>query len=150
VIAPAVRRGKVAHVPANLDVPHSMTYTDDVGAMLATLGTDPRALGRAWHVPTAAPITLRELTVRYAAIGGAPEPRLTTMSDLVLRVGGLFNREAREFREVRYQFEHPWVLDSTMAEQTFGLSPTALDDALRATVAQETQVGNPPPKSTME
>jgi nucleoside-diphosphate-sugar epimerase len=134
MVAPAVRAGRSALVPANLDVPHSLTYTGDVGATLATLGTDPRALGRAWHVPTAPAVSLREAARRLAAIAGAPEPRLRVMSDAVLWLGGLFNAEAREFRKVRYQFERPWVLDSSAVQQTFGLVPTPLDDALRAMV----------------
>jgi len=131
MIAPPVRRGKQASVPANLDVPHSVTFTDDVGATLAVLGTDERSLGRAWHVPTAAPLTLRALATRYAEIVGAPVPRLRRMPDAVLRLGGLFNTEARSFREVKYQFDYPWVLDSAAAQETFGLKPTSVDEALR-------------------
>ena len=149
MIAPAVLRGRQAYVPANLDVPHSVTHTDDVGATLAMLGTDERSLGRAWHVPSAEPVTLRALATRYAEIAGAPPPRLRRMPDAVLRLGGLFNTEARSFREVRYQFEHPWVLDSTAAQATFELRPTPLDDALRA-MARGGQAGKAPSKSTME
>ncbi len=76
------------------------------------LGTDERSLGRAWHVPSARRRHTPGLATRYAEIAGAPAPRLTGMPMLVLRLGGLFNTEARAFREVRYQFEHPLVLDS--------------------------------------
>jgi nucleoside-diphosphate-sugar epimerase len=132
MIVPKVRAGRPASVPANLDVPHSLTYTKDVGALLAILGTDPRALGRAWHVPTAPAVSLREAAARFAAVVGAREPRLSRMPGAVLRLGGLFNLEAREFVKVRYQFESPWVLDSSAAQETFGLMPTPLDDALRS------------------
>lgn len=132
VVVPPVRAGKPARVPADLDVPHSLTYTGDAGATLAALGTDPRALGRAWHVPTAPAVSLREAARRFAAVIGAPAPRLREMPEAVLRLGGLFNAEAREFVKVRYQFLRPWVLDSTAAEQTFGLTPTPLDEALRS------------------
>jgi nucleoside-diphosphate-sugar epimerase len=131
-VAPAVRRGRTAHVPANLDVPHSMTFTGDVGRTLATLGTDPRSLGRPWHVPSPPPLTLRALAGRLAELAGAPPPRLRRMSNLVLSIGGLFNAEAREFDKVRYQFEHPWVLNSSAAQDTFGICPTSTDDALRS------------------
>jgi nucleoside-diphosphate-sugar epimerase len=132
LVLPRVRAGKPAFVPANLDVPHSMTFTEDVGATLAALGTDERSLGRAWHVPTAQPVTLRELASRFAALVGAPAPRLRAMPPAVLWMGGLVDAEAREFREVRYQFDNPWVLDSSAAEATFGLRPSPLDDALRS------------------
>jgi nucleoside-diphosphate-sugar epimerase len=132
LVLPRVRIGKPAFVPANLDVPHSMTFTEDVGATLAVLGTDERSLGRVWHVPTAQPVTLRELASRFAALVGAPAPRLRAMPHAVLWIGGLVDAEAREFREVRYQFDNPWVLDSSAAEATFGLRPSPLDDALRS------------------
>jgi nucleoside-diphosphate-sugar epimerase len=132
MVLPRIRSRRPATVPANLDVPHSYTYAGDVGALLAVLGSDARAWGRAWHVPTAPPLTLRELAQRYCALAGLPEPRLTTMSQAVLRIGGLFNAEAREFAKVRYQFDHPWVLDSSAAQATFGLAPTSTDDALRS------------------
>jgi nucleoside-diphosphate-sugar epimerase len=134
MILPRVRRGQPVSLPANFDVPHSFTYTGDVGATLATLGTDPRALGRAWHVPTAPAVTLREVAQRFAALVGAPEPQLRVMSDAMLRLGGLFNTMAREFRKVRYQFDRPFVIDSSAAQETFGLTPTPLDDALRSVV----------------
>jgi hypothetical protein len=43
---------------------------------------------------------------------------------------GLFNPVMRELPEVAYQFEEPFVLDSTAAQQTFGLAPTPWDDML--------------------
>ncbi len=54
------------------------------------------------------------------------------MSTVVLRAGGLFLPAAREFAEMRYQFERPFILDSTLTEHTFGLAPTSLNDALKA------------------
>jgi nucleoside-diphosphate-sugar epimerase len=63
---------------------------------------------------------------------GAPEPRLRRMPALVLRAGGLFSPIAREFAKVAYQFERPFVLDSSAAQKQFGLEPTSLTDALRA------------------
>ncbi len=131
MVAPAVRSGRRALVPANFDVPHSVTYTGDVARTLVALGSDERAWGRPWHVPTAPALTLRELATRLAKLAGAPEPRLRTMSPFVLRLGGIFSPTARAFIEMRYQFDRPFVLDSSAAEETFGLAPTSLDDALR-------------------
>ena len=65
-----------------------------------------------------------------AELAGAPDPDCHD-ARAVLRLGGLFNPIAKEFVEMRYQFVRPFVLDSSAAERTFGLEPTALDDALR-------------------
>jgi nucleoside-diphosphate-sugar epimerase len=135
VIVPAIRRGTPALVPAPVDLPHSFTYLGDVGRTLAVLGTDPRALGRAWHVPTPEPVTLRDLALRLADMIGAPPPRLRIVSAAALRLVSLFNTDAREFAKVRHQFDRPWVLDSRAAQQAFGLAPTPLDDALRSMVS---------------
>jgi hypothetical protein len=40
----------------------------------------------------------------------------------------------RELRETRYQFDRPFVLDSSAFQETFGLAPTSMDDALKASL----------------
>jgi nucleoside-diphosphate-sugar epimerase len=131
MVAPRVRAGRPALAPVNFDVPHTSTYPGDAGRLLAVLGTEERAWGRPWHVPSPAPTTLRQMAHRLAELAGAPAARVRRMPAAMLWFGGLFSPAAREFREVRYQFERPFVLDSSAAEQTFGLTPTPLDDALR-------------------
>jgi nucleoside-diphosphate-sugar epimerase len=132
MVLPRVRAGRTASAPVDFDVPHSLTFTGDAGRTLATLGTDERAWGRAWHVPTPPATTLRDAAERFARIVGAPPPRLREMPAAVLRFGALFNSGARGFVEMRYQFQRPFVLDSSETEHTFGLAPTSLDDALRS------------------
>jgi hypothetical protein len=41
---------------------------------------------------------------------------------------------AGELRHVRYQFTAPYVLDSSAFRQTFGVSYTPVDEALKATL----------------
>jgi nucleoside-diphosphate-sugar epimerase len=131
LVVPRVLAGRPASVPADLDAPHSFSYPGDAGRTLAVLGTDEQALGRPWHVPSQAPTTLRSLAARLAELAGAPPARLRRMSGAILAVGALFSTDAREFGKVRYQWERPFVMDSSAAEKTFGLTPTSLDDALR-------------------
>lgn len=52
-----------------------------------------------------------------------------------LWTAGLVNPFIRELRATRYQFVRPFVLDSTLARTTFGLEPTAIDEALRSALA---------------
>jgi nucleoside-diphosphate-sugar epimerase len=132
MIAPKVREGQAALIPADFDAPHSITYTLDVGRTLATLATDARAYGRAWHVPSPPPVSLRQLAIRYAELSGAPAPTLRKAPSSLLRLAALFDAETREFVEVRYQFGAPWVLDSSAAQQTFGLVPSTVDEALKS------------------
>jgi nucleoside-diphosphate-sugar epimerase len=135
LVAAPVLAGRVASVPAALDMPHSFTSIDDVAATLATVAADERAWGRAWHVPTDAPRTIRQMATRLAELAGRAAPRLRHLPGPVLWLGGLVNPLAREFREVSYQFNRPFVVDSSAAQRTFGLRPTPVDGALRSMLA---------------
>ncbi|WP_228566834.1 hypothetical protein [Nocardia sp. SYP-A9097] len=131
----AVRAGKPALVPANLAAAHSWTATDDVARTLIAAADDETAWGRAWHVPTAAPVSVRALADIAANVASTAPARVRRMPAAVLWMAGLFNADARELRETRYQFDRPFVLDSTAATAKFGLEPTSTEAAVRATFA---------------
>lgn len=129
----AGRRGLV--MQGDLDAPHSFTYADDVVRTLAHLAGDERAWGRPWHVPTAPPVTLREMARRTAATAGVPDRGLRVVPRPLVRLGGVAVPFLRELAEVRHQFAAPFVLDSSAAQRTFGLEPTPVDEGLARTVA---------------
>ena len=52
-----------------------------------------------------------------------------------MRALGLFNPTIRELVELSYEFEQPFVLDTTKYQSTFGTEPTPLAAAIAATVA---------------
>jgi hypothetical protein len=56
------------------------------------------------------------------------------MPSPLLRLAGLFNPGAHEILEMRYQFDRPFILDSTAAQQAFNLVPASTDEALRETI----------------
>ena len=51
----------------------------------------------------------------------------------ILGIGGLFVPAMRELRETEYQFQRPYVLDSSAIERELGLTPTPWDEVCRAT-----------------
>ena len=140
VVTPALRKGRRAFVPADLDVPHTWTCTEDVAALLVTGVYDERAWGRAWHVPSNDPLSVRQLTAIAAEQLGVT-PKLATMPSSVLWVAGLVNPMAKELRETQHQFRHPFVLDSTAAQETFGLAPTPMAEAVRIDLAAGAPTG---------
>ncbi|TXS51750.1 NAD-dependent epimerase/dehydratase family protein [Streptomyces sp. uw30] len=135
LVLPKVLAGARVSVPADLDAPHSWTYTADVARTLVAAGADGRAWGRPWHVPSAAPVSMRELAARACALAGAPAPRLSTMPKAVLWLGGLRDPLVRELRETQYQFRRPFVLDSSATTTTFGIEANPLEESLREMVA---------------
>jgi nucleoside-diphosphate-sugar epimerase len=127
--------GRKTFVLGDPDVPHSATYVPDVGRTLAVLGTDPRAWGKAWHVPTAPAISQREMASRFCRVVGAPPARVGALPSVLVAAAGLVSPVLREFRETRYQFDRPFVIDSSACASTFGMEATSLDDGFASVAA---------------
>lgn len=125
--------GRRAYVPAPLDQPHSWTSINDVASLLVAVAGDERAWGKAWHVPTNAALTVRELATRFTEAVGLPAPKLTEIPYPVFWAAGMLDPMVRELRTTRYQFDRPFLIDSTAATETFGLKPEPVDEVLRQT-----------------
>lgn len=130
-----VMAGKPVYVLGDPDAPHSWSYLPDVAAAMVVLGTDERAYGRPWHVPSSPPLSQRAVARRLAALAGAPEPRVRRVPAAVLSAAGLLSPQLRELRETSHQFTRPFVLDSSAFTTTFGVEATPVEDALKATIA---------------
>ncbi|SNR95749.1 Nucleoside-diphosphate-sugar epimerase [Geodermatophilus pulveris] len=128
-----LHRGRRAWVVGDPDVPRSWAYLPDVAATLVTLGADERALGRAWHVPSAPPRSQRRALTDLAAALGAPPPRVRGIPWPVLRGLGLAAPRMREIVDVRHQFDRPYVTDASATTAIFGLRATPWDEVVAAT-----------------
>ncbi|SBT51911.1 NAD-dependent epimerase/dehydratase family protein [Micromonospora auratinigra] len=135
MVLPRVLAGQRVFLPVDYDAPHTWTYVPDVARTLVAAATDERAWGRVWHVPSAPAVPVRELAAAVAARAGAPAPRLTRMPYPVLWLAGVVSPFVRELRETAYQFDRPFVMDSTAATATLGIAPTPLDRVIGETVA---------------
>jgi nucleoside-diphosphate-sugar epimerase len=129
----ALRAGKPVQWIGRLDVPHTFSYIDDFGRGLVTLGAHPEALGQAWHIPAAEPITGQEFLKLMFAEAGA-QAKITRVTPLMLRAVGLFNPLAREVVEMTYEFEQPFIMDGAKFTRAFGGAPTPNPEAIRQTV----------------
>lgn len=134
VLAPAWRKGKRALLPADVDQPHTFTDVRDVARLLVTGVRDERAWGRAWHVPSPGAVTLRELATITAAQLGV-QSRLVALPYAAVWLAGLTNPFVKELRETQHQFRRPFVLDSSLAQHTFGMKPETVEDAVRFDLA---------------
>jgi nucleoside-diphosphate-sugar epimerase len=126
--------GKAVEWFGLLDVPHALSYLGDFARGLVTLGERDEALGQAWHIPAAEPLTARAFIALAAEIAGVP-PKMTTLSPLLLRTLGLFSPSVRELIEMRYEFERPYLLDGGKFTRAFAFTPTPHGDALAPTIA---------------
>lgn len=132
---PPLLAGRAVQVFGDVDAPHAVTYVPDFARALIELGRDDEALGRAWHVPTAPAVSQRRFAEMAAVAAGVPAPKLSRVSKPMLYLAGLFVPPAREMIEMAYEFEEPFLVDSSRFERAFGLRPTLLEEALAETVA---------------
>ncbi|HEY7938889.1 MAG TPA: NAD-dependent epimerase/dehydratase family protein [Acidimicrobiales bacterium] len=133
-VMPRLLRGKSVSLIGALDQPHSWTSIPDVGRALAVLGTDDRSWGRAWHVPTAPPVSQRELVGRLCDAAGIDTVGVHHLPWPIIRAAGVAVPMLRELQETRHQFDGPFVIDSTQFTETFGIRPTSLGDTAIDTV----------------
>jgi nucleoside-diphosphate-sugar epimerase len=132
VIPPALA-GKPAQVLGNPDLPHTYTYIPDIGEALVLLGERDEALGQPWHLPNPETRTTRQLVeLIYQHAGNSP--KLRAAPTLLLRLMGVFNPTVRELVEMAYEFEEPFIVDSTKFQTKLGMTATPIQDAIAQTV----------------
>ena len=125
--------GRRADFIGNPGLPHTYSYVPDI-AGLATLGTDARAVGQVWHLPGPATGTTRALLDLLAGQVGHPVA-VRSLPKLAVRALGLVNPLLRGLAETSYQFDEPFVLDTSKYQAAFGAAGTPLAAAIAATVA---------------
>jgi nucleoside-diphosphate-sugar epimerase len=126
--------GRRADFIGNPGLLHTYSYVPDVAAGLAILGTDARAAGGVWHLPGPATVTTRALLDLVAGQVGHPVA-VRSVPKLAVRALGLINPTLRELAETYYQFDQPFVMDTSKYQATFGMAGSPLADAIAATLA---------------
>jgi nucleoside-diphosphate-sugar epimerase len=126
--------GKSAQVVGDPDQPHSYTFVPDAGRTMAAIGTRDDVGGDVFHVPNAPARSTREIIGMIGALLGR-EVKVSVAPKLLLRAMGLVNPSVREVIEMLYEFEQPFVVDSTKAAERLGIAPTPLEESLDATIA---------------
>lgn len=133
---PKIVAGKSVSMFSNPEARHSYIYLPDFVEGLITLGQEEQAWGGVWNLPHAPAVTNGEFIRRaFEAAGVEAPPALRSSPRFMLALGGLFSPMVREVKEVVYQQEIDWVVDSSAFEETFGTEPTPLKRALAETIA---------------
>lgn len=133
---PPLLSGKTVRVIGDPDAEHSWTYLPDVAAALIELGArdDERVFGRAWHAPTTQPRSSRQMLRLLADEAGVKDVKVAPISAGLMRVLGVFSTLLRELSEIRYQFDNPFVVDSSAYTERFGVSATPIEEQITATL----------------
>ncbi|MDQ1911955.1 NAD-dependent dehydratase [Paenibacillus sp. GD4] len=132
-VFPALLQGKACSLIGHIDLPHTFTYIGDFGKSLVLLGETESAYGQAWHVPNAPTMTPRQVAELAYRLAGK-QPKIRSMGRVMIAIGGLFIKEARESMEMMYAFEQPYVVDSSKFFRTFGDISSPWETSLQATL----------------
>ena len=126
--------GRKADFIGDPELLHTYSYVPDIARGLATLGTDERAVDQIWHLAGPETVTTRHILELIGERVGHPVDS-RSVSKLVLRALGVFNPVLRSMVEMTYQFDQPFVLDTSKYTAIFGDSGTPLPEAIADTVA---------------
>ena len=140
-VMPKILAGKPAQVLGDIDVKHTWTYPLDVARLMQIVATDPKAWGKAWHVPSNEPKTQKELVNELAAVAGLKNPRLSSVPNVMWNLLAVFNPLMKALKETAYQMQRSYILDDSAARKTFGLQPTEWKRILKE-VVNETKASN--------
>jgi nucleoside-diphosphate-sugar epimerase len=132
VFAP-VATGKPARMIGRLDMPHAFTYVKDLARAVATLCENDEAWGKFWHVPCPQPITqqqvldiLRDLTSRPVSA--------ELVGSRLLGLKSAFNPALKQYADLMYRFEKPYVVNHSRFSTSFGERTTFHPQALFETL----------------
>ncbi|WP_416404827.1 NAD-dependent epimerase/dehydratase family protein [Arthrobacter sp. LFS091] len=127
--------GKRLQFIGSANQPHSFTYVPDLAASMIAAAGKPEVWNSVLHAPTGAAVTQREIAVAHARAAGLTTPKVSAVPGWVLRAAGLVSTDMRELAELLYQFERPFVMDSSESQRILGLDPTPLPEAAATTMA---------------
>ncbi len=129
----AVVAGKRVSLFGDPGLVHTYTYIPDIGEGLTVLGTVADVTGRAWHLPNDPhPWTSRAMAEELFRLAGTA-PRIGSIPKLALMAVGVFNPTVRELAEMAYEFDAPFIVDSSDIA-ALGVHATPIADALAQTL----------------
>ncbi|MBI0381811.1 NAD-dependent epimerase, partial [Streptomyces albiflaviniger] len=79
-------------------------------------------------------LSTREMVDRLATEAGTGPVAVRRLPSAVLALASLFSPLLRELKEVRYQFDRPFIMDASAYEAEFTVRATPVDEQVKATV----------------
>jgi hypothetical protein len=114
--------------------------------VISLLDAPDDAFGRAWHVPCAPTLTMREiLAIGAKAIG--VRARVRSLPLWALAPIGLFAPLLGEFREMSFNWDRPYRVDSSAFAKRFWSDATPFEVGAPATARAFAGSGAPSPAS---
>jgi len=128
-------KGKTAQWFGNADVVHTMGYTPDLAKGTAMLGNTEDAFNQVWNLPVDSnALTGREWVKLFAGEMKASD-KVQVLPLWSVKLLGLFVPILKEMAEMTYQFDRPYIFDSSKFMDKFNYQATSNLEAVRQTLA---------------
>jgi nucleoside-diphosphate-sugar epimerase len=126
-------QGKAAVFVGSADVLHDYAYVPDVARAATTLLDAPdSAFGQAWHMPCAPTRTTRDI-LQIAADTLGVKLRISAMPAWMLGPSAVFSPFLRELKEMRFQWDRPYLVDASRFKAAFWSDVTPFETGVPAT-----------------
>jgi len=109
---------------------HNFSFIADMGKGMFLLGQNPDSDNQVWHMPTAKPITGKQLIEIAAEIYGVA-PKYFAVNKFMLWMYGLFVKVVMGTVEMYYQYDHDYDFNSDKFEKAFNFKPTSYRDGIK-------------------
>ncbi len=116
------------------DKKHSFTYIPDAGKATAFLALQESAWNQTWNLPTdpSYPSGAEITTILNRLL--SKNSNLQVMPPWLISILGLFIPVLKEVKELRYQSDQDYCLDSSKIEKTYGLKPIPIEKGLKESI----------------
>lgn len=130
---PNVLAGKKVSVFGSLDAVHAIIYVDDFAEALTRLAFDSDTYGQIWHAPMDDAVSQREF-IELAFKEAQTSGDIKSYNSIVLSVLGLFVPMIKEVKELMYEFNSPYEVDSSKYTRKYDAITTTHQEGIRQTL----------------
>lgn len=129
-------KGKPADILASADKIHNFTWVPDAAEAVAILGNTPDAYNQIWHLPSInEKLTMKQWVELFAREMGV-KPKFRVLPVWMMGLLGLFVPIMREFKEMAYQNDRDYFVNSNKFQKRFGFTPIGAKEAISLLVAE--------------
>ena len=112
---------------------HTFTYIHDFAKAIVNVGTANDTFGQIWHTPNAPTVNLYEWIKLFEA-EMQTKARVVVLPGFIVRIAGIFDSMIKEYYELAYQFEYPYLLNHDKYIRRFGNHATPVSAIVKMTV----------------
>lgn len=124
---------KTIMLSGKIELPHTFTYISDFAQAIVNVGNAADAFGQLWHAPNATAVSIDKWIHLFQLFTGE-KVEIKVLPKFVVRIAGIFNSLVREFYELAYQFEYPYLVDHSKYTNRFGDHSTSPSVIVKETV----------------